>query len=1238
MSNMNIELIKAREEYINMVKAELLGPGSEFSFPDVEHELISGSPVSRYSMGILFPKGTETDTCGEDYNNNDDVTMDDESDDSTEKSSKKDSDRKKKKNLVDDDNEEDSEEDSEENDDFDRYVCGSSKFKMSSFGITFIVKGDISRVNVDVDFATYRNALIKDMAIPVSNREYFKDKLDNYEVPSILSSKFYYDKATQTMRLQDTFGDDSLKYIRDIFERDTLDADEAAELRLLAYKFFDYCRNGHVRVPHRVQNLLLDFSNKKYLTVDSNDELKNNNVKLTAVCVPLKDGKYSITIMLVNENSSKSLSPSLCVFQPTIKIYNNHKDSSGFYFVEKGAVDSDCLDDEDLKLEMLYRNKKIYGTGLGTGVDWDIDEKGIGSIWNDFMPVNEIPPMQFGVNSNCGFENKSLSMKYLSDLDEIERKEKCSSLRLLVDSYRLWTESQKNKIKDIDVKYHTVALQNISDCEQAYKRMYKGLVLLESNDKIYNAFMLANRAMFMQRVHLRMQADMANRDRYPKDEELKKHLESINYYSENDDNCYWRPFQIAFILMNINSITDDSSDERDLVDLIWFPTGGGKTEAYLGLTAFTIFYRRMVHSDCAGGTAVLMRYTLRLLTSQQFTRAATLICACEFIRTEGKTRPAKYPVYELGEEPITIGLWIGGKHIPNTNVDAKKELDDLEKNSTVNSLENGKAKHNKFQLLKCPWCGAKLVKDVCDNKSGRRNIIGLWGYGYNKSKKSFYLKCTHDSCCFRQKLPIQIIDEEMYKNPPTLLFGTVDKFAMLPWRGEISNFFGLNSKNRTPELIIQDELHLISGALGSIVGLYETVIDTLCSIKGVKPKLIASTATIRRAKEQCAALYNREVIQFPAPGLSSEDSFFAREAKIDYSKGVFGRKYVGIMPSGKARITVEAHIIATLSQCAALLNLNDNLKDKFWTLTVYFNSLKDLGVASMLVRDQVKDDILSMSKRVLRNKRIVYNAEELTSRVTTMSLNRTLDMLEKKKYSVDNAKTVCDVLLASNMISVGIDVARLNIMLMEGQPKMTSEYIQASSRIGRSYPGIAFVQYDSTHSRDRSHYEQFKQYHDSFYRFVEPTSVTPFSKPALERALHAVFLSIMRSKKGLNKDDDAIKFDATECAETVQDVRIYIETRIRNVNNSSQYKISFDDKLFNGIIENFVYEWDAKAKSAREKNEKLIFGLGEIHTYNECERLIKPFYQTNKDNAYETLTSMRNVSPSVQGVLILDED
>lgn len=1217
------QLIVARDEYINLIKSELLGPGSEFSVPDAEHELISSSPLSRYSVGILFPQGNKVDQ------DNDETVIVNE--DLPEEHSEADpvevleSTEKKQNRVLQFD------ETADEN--LDEEIGMATQFKPSSMGITFLVKGSAEKVHCRVSFATYRSALLPDCILP-----YEPENTDTYEVPPELAHIMTYDKSIKAFRL---LRKTTPKEIKDILERDTLPESEFSVLKNSVYRLNDFLSVGYVREPHVIDDVVVSFGDSDYADNEDTSSLDGTTAKLVALRTKISDDLCSLTVMLVNDIENTSAKARECIFQSRIEIKT---ENNAFVFVESNPnPNPEYMDDEEKSLELLYRHKKIYATGLGTSADWEITEDGSGQIWTDFFPVKEIPAMSFSLPENDLIENAELSMKYLSDLDRTDRETKLDSMTKLVDLYSAWIADLKTAAEALDDRYASAAAKNIAECERAATRMYEGVETLRENDNAYNSFMLANRAMFMQRVHIQKQNDMArdNADRYPDDMEISDWLCNLDYYEESDDNSRWRPFQIAFLLMDVNSIVDDNGEDRSLVDLIWFPTGGGKTEAYLGLTAFTIFFRRLAHPDQAGGTAVMMRYTLRLLAAQQFTRAATLICACEYIRQDCLQKKHRYPTYLLGRNPITIGLWIGGTHIPNNNTGSKNSaeyhLEKLQNVSHAYAVRNEKERHNKFQVLKCPWCGTKLVKD---DKDGR--LVGEWGY--SMSGKHFYMFCPHEDCDFTKRLPIQIIDEELYDNPPTLLFGTVDKFAMMAWDGRVGAFFGLHSENRSPELIIQDELHLISGALGTMVGLYETAVDGLSSMKGVKPKVIASTATIRRAKEQCSVLYNREVVQFPAPGLDAEDSFFAKEDIIDYSRGKYGRKYVGIMPSGRTKAMTEIRAMAALLQKAFTMRLPDEVKDKLWTLTVYFNSLKDLGKASTLVDDDVKDFIIRTANRMFTGRRLIVNSDELTSRVSTTELNETLDKLEKIEYSkenIDNKRYAANVLLATNMISVGIDVARLNVMLMVGQPKLTSEYIQASSRVGRSFPGVAFVQYDATKSRDRSHYERFRAYHDSFYRFVEPTGATPFSKPARERALHAVIATLLRHKESLTEDKDADYFDATAFDETIREIEAYVTDRIKGINARSDSDLRDDIADVENEMQEFFEYWQDLITMAHEDSETPVC-FGRRYMVSPpvlgARRLFKQYNSAGKDDAKETLTSMRNVDVSVKGSVIIWEN
>lgn len=1226
-SEIRKQLIDAREEYIKIIKSELLGPGSEFSLPDIEHELISSTPTSRYSVGILFPQGNQMNQ------DNDETVPLPEADGSTDKE-ESDAEAETQTEPAQESRKHVSEFDETADENLDEEIGMSMQYMPSSMGITFLIKGNADIIKGKVTFATYRKALITDCAIP-----YTPADPEHYAVPPELAHKMSFDKNTGTMKLLTQI---KAKEVRDIFEKDTIPENEYQILKQIAYRFVDYCNAGYVRVPHEISEFILDFSKGEYVDAESNRELDGTSAKIVALRTKVSDDIWSVTVMLVNELEEVPAKANHCIFQSRIEI-NTHNNC--FSFVESNPnPDIHLMDEEECSLELLYRHKKIYGTGLGTSVDWDIDEQGKGSVWNEFFPIEEIPAMNFSLPKNRVITNNELSMKYLSDLNSIDRDTKISSMYSLVDLYKSWVVDLEKTASLLDTKYISAASKNIAECRRAYERMYAGIKTLKENETAYKAFLLANRAMFMQRVHITMQSDMAKKsaDRYPEDEEISDWLRKVDYYKEDDASCRWRPFQIAFLLMDINSIVYDESPERNIVDLIWFPTGGGKTEAYLGLTAFAIFYRRLTHSKEAAGTTVIMRYTLRLLAAQQFTRAATLICACEYIRQQCEKKHRKYPIYSLGKEPISIGLWIGGTHIPNRNEGKNSASYHLEKLKNVSKhyyVRSEKERHNKFQVLKCPWCGTKMVKDDRNNK-----LVGEWGYNMG-SGKHFYMFCPQEDCDFTNKLPIQIIDDELYRNPPTLLFGTVDKFAMMPWDGRIGAFFGIGSNNRAPELIIQDELHLISGALGTVVGIYETAVDGICGQKGVYPKIIASTATIRRAKEQCSVLYNREVVQFPAPGLDAEDSFFARESTIDYEKGIYGRKYIGIMPSGKTKAMTEIRMMAALMQKAYTMDLPDEIKDKFWTLTVYFNSLKDLGKASTLVDDDVKDFIIRTANRMFTTRRLIVRADELTSRVSTTELNETLDKLEKIEYSKENMEAkqyASSVLLATNMISVGIDVARLNVMLMVGQPKLTSEYIQASSRVGRSFPGLCFIQYDATKSRDRSHYERFRSYHESFYRFVEPTGATPFSKPARERALHAVLTAMIRQKEEWKDDKDAQKFDMGDLEKSISEIQEFVLNRIKSINARSENQLKDDIEDVRSEMQEFFEKWQELVEECNQDGDKIPIYFGRRFMVSppnsEERRLLRQYNSAGRDAAVDTLTSMRNVDAPVTGSVVIWEE
>lgn len=1190
MTKFQEDLLNIRRSVIDTMRAQLMGPGSEVSYPDAEHELISEAPVDRYSVGILYPQNQKFGH--NEYAGDPQATTSEDPDMPYSEDVGDEPDGRKSFSVY-------------KEDSFDDEVNLAQQNKPSSMGLSFFVSGDLSSFVLSVQYAKYAPVKNDDIVIPYPG--------DSLYVPDCLTQYISFDEKTKTIKKLQSI---KWKDLNDLFERNAI---EDVELLHLIRNLNGIFKAGKTyrRCP---------FDEKISLQFDGNmakSEVEKAKAYVTAVKHKVSDGIYGITVMFVNnENVGDGY-----IFQPKITVKS--ADLEEKKFIPYNSIHAEKISEEELSLEMLYRKKIVYGTGHGVAVDWSIDD-GVGEIFTEYMPTYEVPKINLDLRKETSQEkavkDRALSMKYLSDLDGTSKEEKISDMTSFIDCYETWIDGLETEMQahDFEERHRSIAKKHISLCREAYARMAAGLDILKSNDIAWKAFVLANRAMFMQRIH----GEFQQQTHYPNDESWQEVMAAVDYSSYPETKCRWRPFQLAFLLMSIRSIVDPSCSERDLVDLIWFPTGGGKTEAYLGLTAFTIFHRRLLKPS-NGGTAVMMRYTLRLLTSQQFTRAATLICACEKIRNDEENN--RFQQYDLGTEKITIGLWIGSQHVPNTNQEAKKAFDAL--TSGTDNLKYRKDRYNKFQVLKCPWCGTAMTKESVAGKE-----IGQWGYKL-RNKKFFYMSCPQEGCEFESQLPIQIIDEELYKAPPTLLFGTVDKFAMMTWKPDVANFFGTGESD-APELIIQDELHLIAGPLGSMVGIYESAIDYLCSWKGKKPKIVASTATIRQAEQQCRALYNREVRQFPAQGLDAADSFFAKEIPVEED---FGRTYLGIMPSGKTKVMLQARATAVALQYVYQLDCPDDEKDQFYTLAIYFNSLRELGKASSVVADDVKDFIKRITFRQVvsrHSSRNIGSPYELTSRVSTSELNDTLDKLEHDTYSKENIekkKYPVNVLLASNMISVGVDVSRLNLMFLQGQPKAVSEYIQASSRIGRKNPGLAVTLFDASKSRDRSYYEQFIPFHAAFYKFVEPTGITPFSAPARDRALHAVLLAGARqSDPSLNADRDAPNVLISENKANIKRFAEFLFARVKQINSHNPEGMRDDSDRVKEELETFIEEWETKARLY----EDLVYGDKFVGNSapGGTHRLIKTFDDKTPDDAQRTLTSLRNVDKTVPVSVIVWED
>jgi hypothetical protein len=927
------------------------------------------------------------------------------------------------------------------------------------------------------------------------------------------------------------------------------------------------------------------------------------NVRNRTHGADLNSGLHLLTFTLINRNlgEKENIKNEACFFQVSFSVSTN--DGDNFYPYKIAASKTD-KDDEKSNL-LLFRKKKTFAVGHGCSPAWiDNDSDSVNKITTESLPAYEIKPIV--PNELKSVPLKMFEMSDLSDADIT------SNLVKLNFEYETWINNQKEIASaELNGELLTTALRHIESCLACLKRMKEGVKLLKTNSKINRAFRLMNRAMLLQQLNYGIETrnwiiEKGNISRL--EDVLMPDISNQTTWPKNSDGSLkvgsWRPFQIAFILINLNAMLDADHPDRQMVDLIWFPTGGGKTEAYLGLSAFTIFLKKLTDKSNSG-TTVLMRYTLRLLTAQQFQRAAALICACEKIREDNKD--------ELGINRITIGLWVG-ELTPNKRSDATQAL---------KKMSQGKDEDNPFVVLKCPWCGSQMGSI----KGTKKNEIR--GYKTRKvnNHETVVFKCDNDkNCVFANenfRLPLLVIDEDIYDSPPTLLIGTVDKFAMLTWKPEARTLFGFVGTERLspPELIIQDELHLISGPLGSMVGLYETMIEELCTLDNIKPKIIASSATISRAKEQINSLYGRGVENvniFPAQCLSAGDSFFAYEEKNPDNAP--GRLYIGVFASAlPSHATAQVRILSALLQSVKSIPVsNEKERDPYWTGLTYFNSIRELGHAATLIRADIKEYLNAMWKRKNISgdqRRFVWNDKELTSRINSSQITEILeDLLKeypKEKYPID----VC---LATNMVSVGVDIPRLGLMTVIGQPKTTSEYIQATSRVGRSKkgPGIIFTIYNCSKPRDRSHFEHFQEYHSKIYSKVEPTSVTPFSPPARERALHAILVGLIRFYSVQNRELPN-PFPTKEVIQQVKDIIL------RRVSEIDEDEIQKTSEMLDRRLDQWRHNLPIIYGSfAQTDNLPLMYPAGT----NPPEQI--------KLRAWQTPTSMRSVDSTCDAIVI----
>lgn len=882
----------------------------------------------------------------------------------------------------------------------------------------------------------------------------------------------------------------------------------------------------------------------------------------------------ALTIMLVNRRdpARRRFADVTFAFQVKLEVRSElplhpRIDMTGFGSADPDAATSD----------LHYRDVAEYAVGNATSAGWEPDEDGVvRAAQTDFLPMAEVERVEPNEKIGATFGMEDLAKLAAGDPDAL-----VAALSGLPAEYASWIRTEASGIGKIDGEpRRKTAERLLGAARRAHGRIEAGIALLKKDKWARLAFLAMNEA-----VARAARQRTAGRGGDPVAQKQPT----------------WRPFQLAFVLLNLPGLKDKLHEDRELVDLLFFPTGGGKTEAYLGLAAWTIAHRRLSASGKLGaGVSVLMRYTLRLLTLDQLSRAAGVVCALELMRgepawMEGTTRL-------LGDWPIEIGLWVGSAASPN-RLGGKGNANP---DTAVIRVKRFKTSRREAPapIKACPWCAEPFA---ADSFACTPNAI---------APKNMEIRCTNADCDFTgaRALPILTVDEAIYRRLPAFVIATVDKFAGLPWLGEAGAFFG--HVNRTddwgfygandkpgegrpldngytldpPDLIIQDELHLISGPLGTVAALYEVALDRLATRtvvgRRVRPKIVASTATVRRASAQIKALFDRETTEiFPPPGPDRRDSFFAKTVP---PTGRPARLYLGLAAPGKGPKLVFLRTLTTLLAAAQKESDDGNDADPYMTALGYFNALRELGGARRIVEDEVRSYLSDYGDKRRRiappdqpfASRRLRDVLELTSRESTDKVAAAKDALA----AAATDKAGVDVALATNMISVGLDIGRLGLMLMQGQPKSASEYIQASSRVGRlaDRPGLVVTLLNAQKPRDRLHFERFRQFHAAFYRAVEPTSVTPWAARAIDRALAAVIVACVRHlHPELTDERHAVEMPDHVREQEIVDVIL---------SRAPAHAVAGGHAALKAIVEGLLGNWRRIADDRRGHAEKLYYG------------------------------------------------
>ncbi len=930
---------------------------------------------------------------------------------------------------------------------------------------------------------------------------------------------------------------------------------------------------------------------QKDLIVKSNQNSQiiifDNRARLDIRVSEYADQKIiTITVINIQMSDSKTQSGKLKILPEHVLHRLKMEVSSSKGICPYPKVFKSTYDSEEEEQRILFRNEFTFAIGHSCSVDWnDPLESKTSLVRLNFLPVGITKKSKSLMEEYI--DSKSINLKFLSFAD---KNDVIEELKSFARPYKSWINDVLNLLENLDFEeFSKTAADNLKDkLIKTEKRILEGINFLERNNNAFQAFQFANRAMLMQMSHENLHQTLRKLDSnisFEKDNPYVSDFQNIDYSKESSFN--WYPFQLGFFLLACESVAINDHQDREIVDLIWFATGGGKTEAYLLVSAYLIFFNRLsgINKNCS---EIIMRYTLSLLTQDQFVRSTRIILACEKLRRDHSS---------LGETVIDIGLWIGGEGVPNKIAGEENSAASVRQELINQSQPNNESP---FILGSCPWCNTNLVpKNTSDD--------GSYGFKINEDQTSFKVFCPSKNCEFHEGLPVQIIDEMIYKKSPTFLLGTIDKFAQFALKPQAKNLLAYDDD--CVSLIIQDELHLISGPLGTIAGIYEAAFDTVIRHAKFKPKYLAATATIRGAELQIKNLYARTIHTFPPSGITHKDRFFSREDEEDP-----GRAYLGIMSQGHTAIYTTVLIGAAALQSTEEINAKDIDLDGYKTLVIYHNAKKEKSKTLMLAGDDIpkRIEVIGTHPRSIRPEAV----KELSADITK---SEAFEVKRRLAFTFDNPASL-DVVAVTSMLSVGVDIPRLGLMQVTGQPRQTSEFIQASSRVGRGKsPGLVLVNYIAGNTRDRSHYEQFYSYINSLNRFVEPTSVTPGTEAALRRVMPSIILILSRIALGLEDNSDVGNFNIS--SNETQEVFTSFKERLSNADPDEL-------SLIESIVDEHIDELQ-KFNDEYPNANKFWFSNGGNPTATGVY-LGKNFGDQTSNGKWSILQSMRHVDTEIE--------